>query len=90
MTSHIPFTLFVWNTVYVTTGYTTRPASKPVDLVHNHATQLTRFKTGRQYNGNIAEHRSKTKLRSMRACGAFSLYKFVHSLNREQVQGETN
>ena len=32
----------------VTTGYTTRPASKPVDLVHNHATQLTRFKTDRQ------------------------------------------
>ena len=34
--------------LYVTTGYTTRPASKPVDLVHNHATQLTRFKTDRQ------------------------------------------
>ena len=33
---------------YVTTGYTTRLASKPVDLVHNHATQLTRFKTDRQ------------------------------------------
>ena len=59
---------------YVTTGYTTRPASKPVDLVHNHATQLTRLKPTVNYNGNIAEHRSKTKLRSMCARGALQLH----------------